>query len=298
MIKDPKTRLISALHFRDRVVHHALCIILEPIFELRFIADSYANRKGKGTLAAVLKFDDYKRKISGNGKLLPYAKDNNCVFGYVLKADVKKYFDSVDHEVLMQVIGRRIHDEQVLLLVKTILDNHLCKVPGKGMPIGNMTSQFFANVYLNELDYFVKHTLRAKCYIRYVDDFIILDASKEQLEHCKAAISEFLQQLKLELHPQKSKVAPLSAGVTFLGFRIFYQYKLLKKSNRKRIIQRIAQFVEQYQSGHISEEEMFERLEGWNAYAMYANTYAFRTMLMKHVRQAVKNSCYFSSFCI
>jgi RNA-directed DNA polymerase len=190
IIRDPKTRVISASSFRDRVVHHVLCNIIEPIFDKAFICDSYANRKDKGTHAALKRFDYFVRKISGNGMLLSNAKDSNQVYGYALKADIRHYFDSVNHEVMVHCIRRKIQDEKVLWLVKKILDNHNGEVLGKGMPIGNLTSQFFANVYLNELDYFVKHRLKAKYYIRYVDDFVILDASKEKLESHDKRVSE------------------------------------------------------------------------------------------------------------
>lgn len=279
VIREPKTRLISASHFRDRVVHHALCNIIEPIFDKTFISDSYANRKSKGTLAAVLKFDEYKRKVSGNGRLLPCAKNNNQVFGYVLKADIRHYFDSVDHEILMQIISRKIRDEKVLWLIRKIMDNHCVK--GKGMPIGNLTSQFFANVYLNELDYFVKHNLKAKYYIRYVDDFVILDTSKETLESYKEQINEFLNTIKLELHQQKSKIVPLHSGVSLLGFRVFYKYKLLKRSNVRRIPYRLQHFIELYANGMMEKENIFESVEGWNAYAMHGNTYKFRRSMTK-----------------
>ena len=182
VIRDLKTRLISSSHFRDRVVHHALCNIIEPIFDKTFICDSYANRKGKGTHAALKRFDKFKRKVSGNGALLQEAKDNNMVYGYVLKADIRHYFDSVDHEVLISIIKRRIKDEKIIWLIEEIVHNHNCKVPDKGMPLGNLTSQFFANVYLNELDQFVKHELKARFYIRYVDDFVILDISAKRLD--------------------------------------------------------------------------------------------------------------------
>ncbi|MBI5347198.1 MAG: group II intron reverse transcriptase domain-containing protein [Candidatus Aenigmarchaeota archaeon] len=297
VIRDPKTRVISASAFRDRVVHHALCNIIEPIFDKAFIYDSYANRKGKGTLAALNRFDYFVRKLSANGKLLPNAKDNNQIFGYALKADIRHYFDSVDHEVMMRVIGRRIKDEKLLWLIKKILDNYNGEKQhnaqgasigsGKGMPIGNLTSQFFANVYLNELDYFVKHKLKAKRYIRYVDDFVILDASKEKLESYKPAINAFLKTIKLELHPQKSKVVPLQSGVKLLGFRIFYNYKLLKRSNARRIPHRVQNFIELYADGIMDTYEIFESMEGWNAYAMHGNTYRFRRALMKKLYKSL-----------
>ncbi|MBI4162299.1 MAG: hypothetical protein HY513_01340 [Candidatus Aenigmarchaeota archaeon] len=288
IIRDPKVRLISASNFRDRIIHHALCNIIEPIFEKIFIYDSYANRKGKGVHTALKRFNQFKNKISRNGKLLAYAKDNNMVYGYVLKADIKHYFDSVDHEILMRIIGRKITDKKVLWLIKKILGNHMCEIPGKGMPLGNMTSQFFANVYLNELDYFVKHRLKAKCYIRYVDDFVILHESKETLESYKNHISEFLKLIRIELHPQKSKVLPLHAGIKFLGFRVFYKYKLPKKGNVSRIMHRISQFSGLYKDGIMNKKEILQRMEGWNAYAIHANTYKFRINMMKKLRKSLE----------
>lgn len=232
VIRDPKTRVIYASVFRDRVVHHAVCNLIEPIFEKIFIHDTYANRKEKGVHTALKRFDKFKRKVSQNGKPVNSARDNNMVVGYVLKADVKHYFDNVDHEILLKTLRKKITDEKVLQLIKTILENHDMKVSGKGMPLGNLTSQFFANVYLSELDYFVKHNLKAKYYIRYVDDFIIFHRSRQELVLYKWLINNFLKQrLKLELHPEKSKIIPLHNGVNFLGFRIFYHYKLPRESN-------------------------------------------------------------------
>ena len=138
------------------------------------------------------------------------------------------------------------------------------------MPLGNLTSQFFANIYLNELDYFVKHKIKAKYYIRYVDDFIILHQSKEQLEEWKIKIDEFLQkELKLKLHHNKSKITKLSQGIDFVGFRNFYHFKLLRKRNIRKISYKINQFKE----GDISKEKILEILQGWNAYAKWADSY-------------------------
>ena len=140
----------------------------------------------------------------------------------------------------------------------------------KGMPLGNLTSQFFANVYLNELDYFVKHELKTKYYIRYVDDFVLLHSSKEQLEEWKEQIDNFLKtELKIELHPDKSKVISLSRGIDFVGFRNFYHYRLLRKRNIKKIKLKI----EEYHSGNLSYKKLNESFQGWNAYAKWANCY-------------------------
>ena len=141
------------------------------------------------------------------------------------------------------------------------------------MPLGNLTSQFFANVYLNELDYFVKHVLKAKYYIRYVDDFVILHSSKEQLEIWKQEIEDFLRgTLKLELHPQKSKIISLSRGIDFVGFRCFWNYKLLRKRNVRKMLLK----VEKYKGGEISKEKILESIQGWQAYAKWADTYNLR----------------------
>ncbi len=237
VIRDPKTRMISAPHFRDRMVHHALCNIIEPIFDRSFIHDSYASRKGKGTHAAIRRFDEFKRKVSCNGRSINGAKDDNMIIGYVLKADIKHYFASVDHETMLKIIRKKITDEKAMTLMRIILYSYGHN--GKGMPIGSLTSQLFANIYLNELDYFMKHNVKAKFYIRYMDDFVILHKSREILEKTKEQISEYLLALKIELHKEKTKIYPLYCGVNFLGYRIFYHHKLLKKANIRIMIDRI-----------------------------------------------------------
>ncbi len=280
VIRDPKTRIIHASQFRDRIVHHALCNIIEPIFDKTFIYDSYANRKKKGTHAALKRFDCFKRKVSRNGKLVRNAKDNNMVVGYVLKADIKHYFDTVDHEILLRIIKKKIRDEKIIWLVQRVLDNHNFKILGKGMPIGNLTSQFFANVYLNELDYFVKHELRVKYYLRYVDDFVILHRSKEMLESYKEHTNEFLKTVRLELHPEKSRIISLHKDVALLGFRVFFHYKLPRTNNLLKFEKRLMELMRKYERGEITKEKLMESIEGWFAYVKWANTYKFRKRLM------------------
>ena len=195
----------------------------------------------------------------------------------MLKADIRHYFDSVDHQILQIIIRRRIRDPKVLWLIKLILEQHKTIVPGKGMPLGNMTSQFFANVYLDELDQFVKHRLKAKYYLRYVDDFVILHRDRGQLERWEEAIAAFLhERLELGLHPEKSKIIPLRKGITLLGFRVFYHYKLLKKSNTKRIWKRLEKFRYWHDKGEVSRKEIVRSLEGWLAYAGFADSYNLR----------------------
>ncbi len=268
VIKDPKTRKISKSDFRDRVIHHALCNMIEPMFEKSFIYDSYANRKGKGTLKAIERFDYFKRKVS---------KDNtkSC---YILKADIRHYFETVNHDVLVDIIRKRIANEQVIRLVKLILTNY--GDSGKGMPLGNLTSQFFANVYLDKLDQFVKHGLKAKYYLRYVDDFIIMDNSRKRLQKFLELTSHFLKQsLKLDLHPDKTKIISLNQGVSFLGYRIFYHHKLLSKKNVARFRRRFAQIRLAYEEDR-DYDKVYDFLEGWTAYAMNADTYNLRKNML------------------
>ncbi len=298
ILRDPKTRRISVSDFRDRVVHHAICNILEPIFEPRFIYDSYANRKGKGVLAALKRFDEFKRKVSLNGRRVKGAHNANVVLGFVLKADIKHYFENVDHEKLIRVIGRTIRDKDVLELIWKVLRNHTCKVCGKGMPLGNLTSQFFANVYLNELDQHIKHKLEAKYYIRYVDDFVILYASLKQLSEWKQAISEFLgKELLLELHPQKSRIQPFGSGVDFLGFRCFYHFRLLRKKNIRKVLKRLDDFRTLLKEGKVEPSVVLESIRGWNAYATHASTYKLRRLLMAKVVELIQEPSVRSSAC-
>lgn len=277
IIKDPKTRKISKAEFRDRVIHHTLCNIIEPIFDKSFIHDSYANRKGKGALKALQRFDCFKRKVSRNNKRLMF----------VLKADIKRYFESVDQKILLEMIEKKIKDSAVLWLIKKILDNH--GKNGIGMPLGNLTSQFFANVYLNKLDWFVKQKLNAKYYMRYVDDFVILHHNKEALESYKEKIQEFLKGLKLELHEGKSKIKALSKGVGFLGFRVFYYHKLLKKSNAHRSMKRLIALKRLFDKGDINYDSAYARVEGWLAYAKIGNTYKLRNKILDNFRQLFEN---------
>ena len=286
IIRDPKTRTIHSSAFRDRVVHHALVNVLEPIFDPAFIHDSYASRKNKGTLKAVQRFDYFKRKISVNGELIENAKNNNLVKGYCLKADIKHYFQTVDHEILLNLIKRKINDSRMIWLIKKILGNYERETDARcGMPLGNLTSQFFANVYLNKIDQFVKHKLKAEYYIRYVDDFVVLHHSQNTLKRYKVEIDNFLKkELKLELHPNKCNIFPIRTGINFLGYRIFYHYKLLRESNLRKFCRNFENKINHYEIGRLSYESLWSSLEGWFGYAMWANTYILRRKIIKQVR--------------
>jgi len=273
ILRDPKTRKISKSAFRDRVVHHALCNLIVPIFEKSFIYDSHANQIGKGSLKALERFDVFKRKVS----------KNNTKECYVLKADIKQYFERINHETLITIIKRKIKDERVIWLIEKILS---VNKKTKGMPLGNLTSQFFANLYLNELDIFVKHKLKAKYYIRYVDDFVILHESEEQLKKWKLEINNFLKEkLKIELHPSKSNVLKLDSGINFLGFRVFYYHKLIRKSNLKNFERKFNNLRILFDEGVIGREKTLQSIEGWLAYCSYANTHKYRKHLIKEIKR-------------
>lgn len=288
ILRDPKTRKICVSEFRDRIVHHALVNVLQPIFEPRFIYDSYASRVGKGTSLALKRFDIFLRRATKNGKCVKETQNANDVVGFALKADIKHYFDTVDHEILFRLISKRVKDDSVLWLTRTILEHYHAKEFGKGMPLGNWTSQFFANVYLNELDQFVKHILKAKYYMRYVDDFVILHHSKQMLQQYGLRIKEFLGTLHLELHPNKCKITRLSCGVSVLGFRFFYYYKLVRERNIRKIYKTLQDMLLQYKLGLLDSQEVLEVFHGWNAYASLGNTYQLRQRLRKWVEKELE----------
>lgn len=273
ILRDPKTRKISKSDFRDRIIHHALCNIIEPFFEKRFIYDSYANRTGKGTLKAIQRFEHFHGKIS----------QNNTSLVFVLKSDIRHYFNEVDHLILLGFIKKRIKDPKVLWLIRKVLSNYSTK-GNKGMPLGNLTSQFFANIYLNELDKFVKQKLRAKYYLRYVDDFVILHNSKEELIRWKKSIAGFLEtNLSLHLHPEKTKIILSKSGVDFLGLKIFPHHKIIKKRNILSFRKKLKSVCEKYDLNEIAYDSIYDFLEGWLAYAKNINTYNLRKKIFKQV---------------
>jgi RNA-directed DNA polymerase len=236
--------------------------------------------------------------------------------GYVFKADIKKFFDSIDQKVLLNIFERKIKDKKFISLIDKVLKNfnlekentnykpkidiqlkidsfgfnnkkiksHIKIEDKKGMPLGNMTSQFFANIYLNELDRFIKHGLKAKYYIRYVDDFIILHKDKKILEDYQNKIGKYLKNIRLELHPEKSKIFSVYKGIDFLGFRIFYHNKLVRKRNLKHFKKDLDKLKSDYDKGLITQEKIAESLHGWFAYIIWGNTYRLRKDLVNEIR--------------
>ena len=280
VIRDPKTRTIHSSIFRDRIVHHAIINIIQPIYEKIFIYDSFANRKNKGTHIAIKRFEYFVNKVSSNGGKINNPHTNNSIRGYVLKADIKHYFNAVDHNILITILRKKVKDEDFIELLKGVLYNFESQTKGKGFPLGNYTSQFLANVYLNNLDYFIKHRLKAKYYIRYVDDFVILDKDKKVLEKYLEKIKKYLKFLKLELHPDKSEIYALRNGITFLGYRVFYHYKLLRKRNIRYFKNNLNKKLELYHSGDVDKEHLENFLHGWMGYSNFANTHNLNKKLI------------------
>jgi RNA-directed DNA polymerase len=214
---------------RDRVVHQAIVNVIEPLFEKHFIYDSYSCRVGKGTHAAVRRLRTFLRQAS----------NNNTKTIYAVKCDVKKFFASVNHNILLTLLERRITCARTLPLLKNIISSFSVSA-GKGIPLGNLTSQLFANIYLHELDWYAKQTLRVLHYIRYCDDFVMVVHSKSEAEQLVSHVNVFIQnQLQMRLHPNKIHVRTFSQGVDFLGYRILDHAVILRTGTKKRMVERI-----------------------------------------------------------
>lgn len=263
-VYEPKERLVAALPFHDRVAQHALCNVIGPIFERRFIYHSYACRVGKGT-------------HRGADQLQRWLRECERTWGrvYCLKADIRKYFASIDHEVLMRLITRAIKDERVLAMCQEIIESG--SDTGKGLPIGNLTSQWWANLYLDQLDHFVKEELRVKHYLRYMDDTVFLSPSKKELWQWYAEIKCFLEdKLRLQLN-LKTSIFPVGPRpVDFLGYRIWPEYRLLRKDSIKRARRRLKRMQHQYHRSEIDFETINASVQSWLGHAKHANAYWLR----------------------
>ena len=264
---EPKKREVAALPFRDRVVQHALVAATEPIFELRFSHDSYACRVGKGTHAGADRLTDFLRRA---GRMWQNV--------YILKADISKYFSSIDHASLKTILRRKIACPKTLELMDSIIDSWNAQT-GKGLPIGNLTSQLFANIYLNELDQFVKQELHWRFYARYMDDFVLVDDDKAKLNNAKRAIQEFLHlRLSLELNP-KTRIFPAELGVDFLGYRIWKTHRLLRKRCVIGMRRKLKAFQTRYARGEIGQDDIQASIMSWLGHAKHANTYTLQKKL-------------------
>lgn len=267
---EPKERVIMALPFYDRVIQHMIVTFIEPIFEKRFIFHSFACRKDKGVheASAILTKWLYKLEILEGKKI------------WAIKADIRHYFQSVNHEILKAEIRRYISDRRLLAILDRIIDNNGIYEPGVGIPVGNLTSQLFANVYLNILDQFVKHELGIKYYIRYMDDFVILGEDPEELKRILARIEEFINtRLKLQLNP-KTTIIYTKNGVDFVGYRHWATMKLLRKAATRRL----KQLLKNFEEGTITEEYFDRSLASRLGHMEHADTCKLRQDIAGKVR--------------
>jgi RNA-directed DNA polymerase len=262
-INDPKPRDIHKATVRDRLLHHAIYRKFYPFFKKTFIAESYSCQIDKGTHRAINKFRKYFWKVSRN----------NTKTCWVLKCDIKKFFANIDHEILIKILTEYIPDKNIIWLLKNVINSFstLCKI-GEGLPLGNLTSQLFVNIYMSRFDQFVKHKMKAKYYIRYADDFVILSDNKKQLENLVTKISEFLKdELKLELHPDKISIQTFSSGVDFLGTVNFPDYRILRTKTKRRMIKKLSFKHKMLKEGLVSKDSFNQSLQSYLGILRYVN---------------------------
>jgi len=275
-IRRPKERLITAAPYRDRVVHHAICNVIEPVLDARFIHNSYACRQNKGTHAAHDKCQHHLR---------------HCRYGF--RGDIHRYFPSIDHTILLKHIERWFVDKELMEIIKRIVTSHtesadsLQYFPGddlftpterhRGLPIGNLTSQLFANLYLNDLDHFVTRELKCSAYLRYMDDFMLFSDDKDFLQNARMNIEEFLgDQLRLRPHPKKSQVFATKDGAPFLGFHLYPRRRRILKVNVTEFKHRFSQHRREFRTARLTLDELNSRVRGWIGHAAHGDTYRLR----------------------
>lgn len=284
IVHEAKRRRISAATFRDRVVHHALCAAIQPRFERLFVPHSFANRVGKGTHAAV-------------AALHRLARQHRCV----LRADIRHHFPSIDHAMLSDALATQVQEADVMDLVRTIIASSDCDAvadeasawqpfPGddllavcrpRGLPIGNLTSQFWSNVYLHALDCFVLRELRCTGYVRYVDDFALFGNNMAQLWEWKAALIERLARLRLRLHESSTQVAPTAAGIPWLGFVVYPTHLRVKARQVRHATRRLGALYGAWQDGCISFGEFDARVQGWINHVRFADSWGLRRHVLE-----------------
>ncbi len=276
-----KERTISAAHYRDRVVHHALMNVIQPIFDARFIHDSYACRKGKGTHRALDRAQQFARQHR-----------------FALKCDVREFFPSVDHAILRDLLARHIACAPTLRLIDSILaggagilahrytpvlfpgDDLLAIIRPRGLPIGNLTSQHWANVYLHQLDRFVKQSLHCPAYVRYSDDFLLFSDSKAELRAWRAEIVDHLATLRLTLHADGTQVFPVRDGIPFLGWRVFPHYRRLRRDNLRHALRRLRRQQAAMEAGDLTPTDLSRSVQAWVAHLEHGNTYRLRRRVL------------------
>lgn len=259
-VTDPKRRHIHKASVRDRLLHHVVYRSLYPFFDRTFIADSFSCRNNKGTHKAINRFRSFGFKVSKN-------HTRTC---WVLKGDIKKFFASIDHQVLKTILSEYIPDNKIILLLSNIINSYETEIgTAVGLPLGNLTSQLFANVYLNKLDQFVKHKLKTKYYIRYADDFVILSEDKSSLQQLIKPLADFLNlELKLVLHPDKIFIRTIGQGIDFLGWLLFPNHRTIRTVTKNRMFRQI------------EENPSLLSLQSYLGLLSYGNTYKVRQRLL------------------
>jgi RNA-directed DNA polymerase len=234
-ISDPKPRNIHKASVRDRLLHHAIYRVLYPYFDLKFIHDSYSCRNYKGTHRAIERLKFFARKVS----------KNNTKQCFALKCDIRKFFASIDHQTLISILKSHNLDDQTVNLLSTLISSFHCSILQNttmkiGLPLGNLTSQLLVNVYMNEFDQYMKHTLKERYYIRYADDFVILASNKNHLCNLlQHIILNLRDNLKLTLHPNKIHIKTFSSGIDFLGWVNFPTHRVLRTTTKRRMVKRL-----------------------------------------------------------
>lgn len=267
-VYEPKPRLVAALPFRDRVVQHSLVAAIEPIWESRFIHHSYACRPGRGMHSGADQAQQWLREVKAlHGRV------------YVLKADVAKYFPSIDHGILLEMLGRRIACKPTMRLIESIMDTW-----HPGLPIGNLTSQLWANIYLHELDSFVKNDLGVRRYMRYMDDWLVVHHDKEYLHALRRVLEDWIwERLRLRLN-NKTQVFPVGQrhgrGLDFLGYRMWTTHRRLRRDSVKRMKRRLKGLEKAYSEGLIEFPEIRQRLASWVGHAAHADSYRIRAKVL------------------
>lgn len=276
-IYERKPRQIAAAPFRDRIVHHAILNIIEPLLDTRLIDDCYACRKGRGVHKAVNRYQQWASH-----------------YQYVLKLDIRRYFPSIDRIILKEKCHHYLKDPFLLRLLEQIIDNGpinndadvVIYYPGddifspatrqKGIPIGNLTSQFFANLYLNEFDHWIKETCRCRAYLRYVDDMVLLSNDKGMLHEMKHKIIQRLIDDRLTLHPKKQRISQVKEGLDLLGYTVFADFKLLRNDNGFRFSRRLNRLAKHYHSGYLQWGDFNASVQSWIGHAKNADTLGLR----------------------
>lgn len=276
-ISDPKRRHIHKATVRDRVLHHAIVMTLNNIFEPTFIANSFSCRIGKGNHKGVIALRNMVRKESKNDT-------KQC---YILKCDIQKFFDSIDHNILLSILRRKIKDPDTMWLIENVIESYTSERSDlfhrKGVPIGNLTSQLFANVYMNEFDQFMKHELRVNHYARYTDDFVVVSNDKLYLENLILRISNYLEtNLLLNLHPNKIDILSYSRGIDFLGYVVFPHHTLVRKRTKARMLWKFEEKIKIYHTKGIEKKSVEASLNSYLGVLSHANAYEFSTNLKNY----------------